>query len=72
MADPVDDFLTPDHISSCADLIEALVSDPCIARHDSKKRNYLLIDFSGMGFGYEIAQPSNDPDSLAAMHWEII
>ena len=31
-------LLTPDHVSSCADLIEGLISDPCIAHHNSKKR----------------------------------
>ena len=50
----------------------ALLSDPCLARFDPAKRPYLLTNFSKFGFGYEIAQPDDDPASLAAMHREIL
>ena len=65
-------LLTPDHAAAQKDLIDALVSDPCLARHDPEKRPYLLTDYSKFGFGYEIAQPSDDPASLAAMHCKIL
>ena len=61
------DLLTPAHASTRTDLIGALISDPCLARHDPEKRPYLLTDYSKFGFGYGIAQPSEDPASLAAM-----
>ena len=66
------DLLTPAHAAAREDLIMALLSDPCLARFDPAKRPYLLTDFSKFGFGYEIAQPDDDPASLAAMHREIL
>ena len=48
-----------------------ILADPCLARYDCKKRPYLLTDFSKAGFGYNLCQPSDDPDSLAAMQREI-
>ena len=67
MIAPVENLLTPDHDAAYADLINDLVSDPCIAHHDSIERNFLLTNYSAVGFGYTICQPSDDPASLAAM-----
>ena len=61
------ELLTPAHAAAQKDLIGALTSDLCLARHYPEKCPYLLIDYSKFGFGYEIAQPSDDPASLAAM-----
>ena len=58
MTAPVVELLNTSHADAKTDLIEALVSDPCLACHDPAKRPYLLTDFSKFGFGYEIAQPS--------------
>ena len=52
------------------DMIMAILSDPCVARYDFNKHPYLLTDFSKKGFGYNICQPVDDPDSLAAMKRE--
>ena len=59
--------LTDEQEHAEVDLKEAILSDPCIARYDCMKRQYLLTDFSKAGFGYVICQPADDPDSLAAM-----
>ena len=72
MTAPVVELLTHTHEAARKDLIGALVSDSCLARHDPAKRPFLLTDFSKFGFGYKIAQPSDDPASLAAMHHEML
>ena len=66
------DQLKPEQAAAKKDLIMALLSDPCLARFDPSKRSYLLTDFSKFGFDYEIAQPADDPASLAAMQREIL
>ena len=71
MTAPVEKVLTPTHHTAHANLIDALVSDPCIARYVSTKRNFLLTDYSRLGFGCEIFQPSDDPASLATMQREV-
>ena len=68
MIAPVVELLNPTHVAAKKDLIGALVSDPCLARHDPATRPYLISDFSKFGFGYEIVQPSDNPASLVAMH----
>ena len=52
-------------------MILTIVSDPCVARYDFKKRPYLLTDFSKLGFGYNLCQPNSDPNSTAAMEHTI-
>ena len=49
----------------------ALISDPCIAQYDFQKRPFILTDFSKLGFGYDLRQPNDDPDSLATMNREM-
>ena len=63
--------MTDVHKKAREDMILAIVSDPCIARHDFEKRSYLLTDFSKLGFGYNLCQPNDDPESLAAMRREM-
>ena len=71
METPVDKLIKTEQIDARSDMIDAIVSDPCIARHDFKKRSYLLTDFSKLGFGYNMCQPNNDQESLAAMKRKI-
>ena len=67
----VTQLLTKEHEDARRDMILAITSDPCIARHDYKKRSYLLTDFSKLGFGFNLCQPNDDPESLAAMRREM-
>ena len=68
----IQSLLTPAHHAAKRDMIDAICSDPCIARFDYSKRSYLLTDFSSLGFGYDLCQPDgNDPASMAAMQLEI-
>jgi hypothetical protein len=46
--------LTDEQQQARTDLMEAIVSNPCIAQYDHKKRPYLLTDFSKVGFGYVV------------------
>ena len=39
-------MLKIEHESTKVDMINAVISDPCISRYDFEKRPYLLIDFS--------------------------
>ena len=63
-------LITDDQKRACENMIVAIISDPCIARYDFKKRPYLLFDWSKLGMGYNLCQPNNDSDSLAAMQRE--
>ena len=63
--------LKPEHHEAKQDMIDAICSNPCIARYDFNKRPYLLTDFSKKGFGYDLCQPTDDPESLAAMNRKI-
>ena len=72
MTASVETLLTPDHESVKQELIEALVSDSWIALHDSKNPTYTLTDYSQFGFGYEIAQLSDNLESFAAMDYGIL
>ena len=59
--------MTEEHESARKDMINAIISDPCLARFDHKKRSYLLTNFSRIGFGFNLCQPNDDPESLAVM-----
>ena len=69
---PVESMFILDHEAANKDLIGALVSDSCLTHHDPNTNFYLVTDYSDFEFGYEIAQPSDDPESLAAMHRKIL
>jgi len=72
MESDISDLLTPEHENAKRDMIDAITSDPCIARFDYKKCPYLLTDFSKNGFGYVTMQAdSNHPASIAAMNREM-
>ena len=58
------------HHKAREDMIMAILSDPCVARYNFNKCPYLLTDFSKKGFGYNLCQPADDPDSLAATQRE--
>ena len=62
---------TDEHERARQDMIFAITSDPCIKRHDFKKSSYLLTDFSKRGFGFNLCQPNDDPESIAAMTREM-
>ena len=53
------------------DMIEAILSDPCVGRFNPKKRSYLMMDASKLGYGYNLCQPNDDPASIAAMEREM-
>ena len=63
----VEELMKSEHFDAKRDLIDAILSDPCIACHDFRKRCILLTDFSVLGFGYNMCQPNDNPASLAAM-----
>ncbi|KAL3787769.1 LOW QUALITY PROTEIN: hypothetical protein HJC23_009820, partial [Cyclotella cryptica] len=50
---------------------QSILSDPCCAQYDHRKRFYLKTDFAQVGMGYVGCQPDNDDASLAAMHREV-
>ena len=58
-------MLNIEHESTKVDMINSVISDPCISCYDFEKRPYLLIDFSLVGFGYDLCQPNYEPDSMA-------
>ena len=62
--------MSGEHHKAREDMIMAILSDPCIARYDFNKRSYLLTDFPKKGFGYNLCQPADNPDSLGAMKRE--
>ena len=63
----VSSLMAGGHHKAREDMIMAILSDTCVAKYDFNKRPYLLTDFSKRGFGYNLCQPADDPDSLAAM-----
>ena len=63
--------LTPKVLGARQDLIMAVLSDPCNARFNHKKRPYLLCDACKLGYGYNLCQPNDDPASIAAMKREM-
>ena len=59
-------LLTPEHEAEKLDMVNAICSDPFIARFDYKKHPYLLTYFSKKGYGYDFCQPDSDhPASMA-------
>ena len=68
---PIEKLMKDEHFKAREDMIMSLLSDPCLARFDWKKRPYLLTDFSKVGFGWNLCQPADDPESLAAMQREM-
>ncbi|KAL3803007.1 hypothetical protein HJC23_008983 [Cyclotella cryptica] len=50
---------------------QSILSDPCCAQYDHRKRFYLKTDFAQVGMGCVGCQPDNDDVSLAAMHREV-
>ena len=40
-------------------------------RYDFEQCPYLLTDFSKIGFGYDLCQPNDEVDSMAAMRREM-
>ena len=71
LEDNIEGDMKDEQLRAREDLIMALLSDLCLARHNFKKRSYLLTDFSKLGFGYNVCQPDDDPDSMAAMRREM-
>ena len=43
--------ITPEVAGARKDLIMAVLSDPCVARFNHKKRSYLLCDACKLGYG---------------------
>ena len=60
-----------EHYKAQEDLTMAILSDPCLAHFDYKKRSYLLTDFSKKGVGHNLCQPADDAVSMAAMRREM-
>jgi hypothetical protein len=52
------------------DIRNSILSKPCLQRISADKRPYLLTDFSAIGLGNTLAQPSDNPESTAAMKRE--
>ncbi len=50
------------------DMLNAILSVPCLRRYDHRKLLVLRTDFSTEGFGYAALQPADDGISLQAMH----
>jgi hypothetical protein len=48
----------------------SILSKPCLQQISSDKRPYLLTDFSAIGLGNTLAQPSDHPESIAVMKRE--
>ena len=53
------------------DVRNAILSDPCIKRHDYRKRSYICTDFCAKGFAYVACQPGDDKPSMDAMRREM-
>ena len=64
-------MLKEDNESAKVDMINAVISDPCIAHYDFEKRPYLLTDFSKVGFCCDLCHPNDDPDSMEEMRREM-
>ena len=64
-------MLNIEHDSSKVNMINAVTSDPFINRYGFKKSPYLLTDFSKVGFGYDLCQLNDDPESMAEMRREM-
>ena len=64
-------MIKEEHDSSKVDIINAVISDLCISRYYFEKCPYLLTGLSKVGFGYDLCQPNDDPNSMAAMRREM-
>jgi len=49
------------------DILEVILSDPCLLRYNCNRLVILRTDFSALGFGYVVCQPATDEASDAAM-----
>lgn len=63
--------ITPEIAGAREDPITAILSDPCVAHFNHKKKSYLLTDVSKLGYGYNLCQTNDDPASIAAMEREM-
>ena len=68
---PLGTAYTSIHDAERADMLQALLADPCLMRYNPEKRCYLRTDFSSLGFGTVLLQPDDDEASLAAMKREM-
>ena len=64
-------MLKEEHESVKFYMINAVISDSCIACYYFENHSYLLADFFKVGFGYDLCQPNDDPNSMAAMRREM-
>ena len=64
-------MLKIEHESAKFDMINSVISEPLIYLYDFEKHPYLLTDFSKVGFCYDMCQPNDNPDSMAAMRREM-
>ena len=71
MQSNIEPLMKEEHFKAREDLIMAILSDPCLARFDYKKRPYLLADFSKRGFGCNLFQTADAAASMAAMRREM-
>ena len=62
---------TPAHDAEQNNMLNALLSEPCLMQYNPAKRCYIRTDFSALGFGGALLQPDDDDESLAAMHREM-
>jgi hypothetical protein len=52
------------------DIRNSILSKPCLQRISTDKGPYLLTDFSAISLGNTLAQPNDDPESIAVMKRE--
>jgi hypothetical protein len=64
--DAVGPHWTPEAQAAWEDLKGAILSDPCIGRFDHRKLLMLHTNFSSLGFGFVLLQPSNNEASIKA------
>ena len=62
---------TPAHDDERNDMLNALLSEPCLMRYNPAKRCYVRTDFSALGFGDALLQLDDDDEPLAAMKREM-
>eukprot|EP00984_Skeletonema_dohrnii_P006306 scaffold2258_cov84-Skeletonema_dohrnii-CCMP3373.AAC.7 len=55
----IEALLQPIHASERDDMINAILSDPCLQRYRADFRTYLSTDFCKRGFGYACLQPDD-------------
>ena len=71
MEESVSKLMKKEQLAAREDMITAVISDPCVDRFNPKKRSYLMMDASKLGYGYNFCQPNDDPASIAAMEREM-